>query len=147
MAISTYTDDLGDAICEALIDGKSLREICTPDDMPDRSTVMRWMAADPSFAAKCARAREMQADYMDDLIIETANACTSETAAADRVKISAYQWRASKLAPKRFGDKTTTEVVGPNGGPLQTADVSELSSLPREKREAVRLAIKAALDD
>lgn len=42
---------------------------------------------------------------MDDLILETANASTPETAASDRVKISAYQWRASKLQPKKYGDK------------------------------------------
>jgi hypothetical protein len=63
------------------------------------------MATNESFATKCARAREDQADYMDDLILEVANACTPETAQADRVRISAYQWRASKLKPKKYGDK------------------------------------------
>ncbi len=70
------------------------------------------MGTDEAFAAKCARAREMQADYMDDLILDVAHACTPETANADRVKISAYQWRASKLAPKRYGDKVTNVVEG-----------------------------------
>ena len=51
------------------------------------------------------RAREWQADYMDDLILETANDCTAETAQADRVKIGAYQWRAARLKPKVYGDR------------------------------------------
>ena len=42
---------------------------------------------------------------MDDLILDTANDCTAETAQADKVKISAYQWRASKLKPKVYGDR------------------------------------------
>jgi hypothetical protein len=42
----------------------------------------------------------LQADLMDDLILETANACTPATAQADKVKIAAFQWRASKLMPK-----------------------------------------------
>jgi hypothetical protein len=50
------------------------------------------------------RAREWQADYMDDLILDTANACTPESSSADKVKISAYQWRAAKLKPKFYGD-------------------------------------------
>lgn len=79
--------------------------ICMSDTMPNRSTVLRWLNANEDFAAKCARAREAQADYMDHKILEVADNCTSETAAADRVKISAYQWRASKLAPRKYGDK------------------------------------------
>jgi hypothetical protein len=72
--------------------------------MPNRVTVVRWMQKDPTFESKCARAREWQADYMDDLVLDTANECTSETAQADKVKISAYQWRASKLKPKVYGN-------------------------------------------
>jgi hypothetical protein len=57
---------------------------------------------------------------MDDLIFDTAMACTPETAQADRVKISASQWRASKLAPKVYGDKSEVAVTGASGGPVQS---------------------------
>jgi hypothetical protein len=40
---------------------------------------------------------------MDDLILDTANDCTAETAQADKVKIGAYQWRAGRLKPKVYG--------------------------------------------
>lgn len=100
-----YTDETAELICDLLMDGMSLVKICDREDMPNRSTVMRWMAKDDSFATRCARARTMQADLMDDMILDTAKASTPETAAADRVKISAFQWRASKLEPKRYGDK------------------------------------------
>lgn len=117
---SSYTEELADAILDQMMDGRSLRSICDDDDMPNRRTVIRWMEKDEAFATRCARAREMQADYMDDLILDTANSCTVEDAQAARVKISAYQWRASKLAPKRYGDKVQTEVSGPDGGPIPT---------------------------
>jgi hypothetical protein len=42
---------------------------------------------------------------MDHLIQATADQCTPETANADRVKISAYQWRAAKLMPKVYGER------------------------------------------
>ena len=89
-----------------------MRMICEADNMPHRATVIRWMAENADFATKCARAREFQSDVMDDLILDTANACTSETAQADKVKIAAYQWRASKLAPKKYGDKLELEHSG-----------------------------------
>ena len=72
---------------------------------------MRWMAADPEFATNIARARDEQAELMDDMILETANACTNETFQADRVKISAYQWRAGKLKPKKYGDKSELDLT------------------------------------
>lgn len=102
---SDYTEELADEICNLLIEGQSMVKICEREGMPSRATVLRWMAKDADFATKCARARELQADLMDDKILDTADASTSETAAADRVKISAYQWRASKLAPKKYGDR------------------------------------------
>lgn len=107
-----YTEELAEQICDQLASGMSMVKICEAEGMPNRSTVLRWMAANDTFATRCAHARELQADLMDDMILDTANACTAETAAADRVKISAYQWRASKLLPKKYGDKLDHNVSG-----------------------------------
>jgi hypothetical protein len=107
-----FTEALADDICERLIDGESLRQICADESMPNRSTVLRWMAANESFATKCAHARDLQAELMDDMILECANNCTPESAIADRVRISAYQWRASKLKPKKYGDKLDLDHSG-----------------------------------
>ncbi|MEH6676146.1 hypothetical protein [Phenylobacterium sp.] len=122
---SSYSEDIADEICGLLIEGLSLRKICDRDDMPDRRTVMRWLDAHPDFAAKCARARELQADLMDDLILDTAEKTTSDNAAAARVKIAAYQWRAAKLAPKKYGDASTLRHTGADGGPVQFANMTE----------------------
>lgn len=106
-----YTEEMANRICDSLLDGQSLVKICEPEGMPHRATVMRWMQEDDAFATKCARAREMQADLMDDKILDVADASTPETAASDRVKISAYQWRASKLQPKKYGDKLSQDLT------------------------------------
>ena len=102
---SSYTAELTDRICNELIEGKSLIKICEADDMPHRCTVIRWLGEHPEFATKYARAREAQADVMDDLILDVASKSTAETAQSDRVKIGAYQWRAAKLQPKKYGDR------------------------------------------
>lgn len=108
---SLYSEELAETICLQMIEGKSLRAICQADEMPHISTVLRWLASGEhvTFANKYAHAREAQADVMDSRILDVADACTNETALADRVKIAAYQWRASKLAPKRYGDKLDVE--------------------------------------
>lgn len=120
---SKFSDELADTICNRLMSGESLVKICSDESMPDRVTVIRWMGRDEDFATKCARAREAQADLMDDKIIEVAEACTPDTWKSDKVKISAYQWRASKLAPKKYGDKITQEHTGANGAPLSATIV------------------------
>lgn len=114
-----YSEELVERICIELMDGKSLVKICDAEDMPHRVTVVRWLSEHRDFATKYAHARDTQADLMDDMILDVANASTSETAIADRVRIAAYQWRASKLLPKKYGNKVTTELSGPNGSPIQ----------------------------
>jgi hypothetical protein len=137
---STYTAKVAEQICDRIAEGESLRTICLDDTMPDRRTVHRWLEAYPAFATKYARARELQGDAMDEKILAVADACTPETAAADRVKILAYQWRAAKLAPKKYGDKI--EHTGKDGGPIETKDVSardllagKLNSIASGRRE------------
>jgi hypothetical protein len=103
---STFTQAIADEICERILEGESLRHVCAENAMPNRSTVLRWLDENEDFAAKYARARELQGDYMDDLILEAAAETDSENAPAQRVRIDAYKWRASKLKPKRYGDKT-----------------------------------------
>jgi hypothetical protein len=128
---SIYSDELAELICKRLIEGESLRKICADEGMPDRSTVVRWLA-DPDHAEFCqqyGRAREAQSDLMDDLILDVANSCTAETAAADRVKIGAYQWRASKLAPKKYGDKLE------HAGSIALRHEDAVAILEREERE------------
>jgi hypothetical protein len=113
-----YSDEIVEEICERLACGESMRTICNDEHMPGRATIHRWLNSHKDFETKCARARELQADYMDDLILDVANACTPESSPADRVKLSAYQWRASKLKPKKYGDYHRNEISGPDGGPV-----------------------------
>jgi len=116
---SNYTFELGQAICEQIADGDSLRSICNDENMPNRTTVLRWLEANPEFAAIHARAREAQADVMDDKIMSTADACTPEDANAARVKIDAYKWRAARLAPKRYGEQSKLALTGADGGAIK----------------------------
>jgi hypothetical protein len=116
----SYTDEIADEICERLANGESMRAICREARMPDRQTVDRWALANKDFAAKRARAREAQADNEHDRIAEIEDGVLDGRIdpQAARVVISSKQWRASKLAPKQYGDRVTQEHVGEGGGPV-----------------------------
>jgi hypothetical protein len=122
---SLYSEEMAERICEGLSEGLSLIKICKADGMPHRATIMRWWEKNPEFATKCARARILQADLMDDMILDLIDQVTPESAPADRVKLAALTWRASKLAPKKYGNKLDLTHADPDGGAVTFVTVYE----------------------
>lgn len=100
---SLYTDEIADAICEAIIEGGALYRICEQEGFPSENTVYRWIEEKPEFREKYARARELQQDREADKIVVIADETTDPNKA--RLQIDARKWRASKLAPKKYGDR------------------------------------------
>ncbi len=90
-------------ICRELALGRPLIRICEDDGMPGYSTVIAWRAEDAEFQAMYARAREEQADWHAEEIIEIAD--TEPDPNKARVRIDARKWAASKLKPKTYGDR------------------------------------------
>lgn len=109
---SDYSPELVEEICQQIVEGRSVYQICEADSMPNYRTIWRWLERHPEFASKYARARELQAEYMDHLILKTAEACkTKDDFYAAKVKIGAYQWRAMKLAPKKYGTQHIEQTI------------------------------------
>ncbi len=75
---SLFSQELADAICESLIEGKSLRTICRNEAMPAAGTVCRWLSQDEKFREQYARAREAQADTLADEALEIADDGTND---------------------------------------------------------------------
>jgi hypothetical protein len=94
--------------------------------------VYRWMNEDEEFRNKYTRARETQADLLVGEIIEIADETSNDTihvqgkgdgAGYDipnkewidrsKLRVDARKWAASKLAPKKYGDRI--ELDAPNG--------------------------------
>jgi hypothetical protein len=113
------TDDLVNKIVDGIMDGMSVRQICAAEDMPDNRTVQRWIASNAEFAAKCARARELQADNIFEEMQEVADYGNPDDVQRAKLRVSTMQWRAAKLAPKRYGEKIQAEHTGADGGPMQ----------------------------
>lgn len=136
----SFSPAIADAILMRIADGESLRTICKDEGMPSRQTVLRWLWGESSeaieygFVAKYARAREAQGDAMDDRILDVADHVTSESAAADRVRLAALQWRAAKLRPKVYGEKVAiggAPDLGPVNMNLTNLSEEQLAQLER----------------
>ena len=114
MGFVAYQDKTGimDSIMAELETGRSLVQVCRDTGMPDRETVSRWMRDDPAYAAKYAYARAMQADTLFSEMADVeakVQAGTMDSHAA-RVVLDSMRWRASKLAPKVYGDRLDVQV-------------------------------------
>lgn len=104
---SVYDAGMTEAICEGLISGLELSAVCKPETMPSETEVYRTMAKDTEFASAIARARSLQQEAIADECVKLADSATSETKDVVKLRIWARQWRAGKLNPKKYGDKTT----------------------------------------
>ena len=117
---SKYTQALADSICEHIAGGKSLVSWCKAEEgRPSYTSVMRWLEANESFRENYARARQDQADYLAEEIVQIADDGLNDTytdeegnertnqdvIARSRLRVDARKWYASKLAPKKYGDK------------------------------------------
>lgn len=123
---SEYNLEAVDRICDGMLNGKGLLKICSEPDMPNRSTVYRWLDQNEDFRKRFARAREAQMDYYAEQILAIAfdesgdiiydqegEGTKAKTKAVanhakvqrDRLKVDSLKWTASRLFPKRYGDK------------------------------------------
>lgn len=132
---SDYSPELASRICEQLAGGISLRTVCKADDMPCAATVFNWLRSKPEFVEQYTRAKEESADALVEEMLDISDEASNdwmeihdddnvgyrlngEAINRSRLRVDTRKWIASKLKPKKYGDKSTTELTGPNGKAL-----------------------------
>lgn len=153
-------DKIMDYICDALATssrglGNILKEAEGKlDKVPSYSQIMRWIDEDEALRDRYARAKESQADYMADEMLdiaddgrndwmkrhqsngESVDVINNEVIQRSKIRIDTRKWLASKLKPKKYSEKLQTEHSGPDGGPIKTASTINfipVSSKPKDK--------------
>lgn len=135
---SIYTDKIAEEICFRIASGESLRSVCRDDHMPDKHTVLNWLFSNkhPEFEEKYRLARAMQAEGYAEEICDIADNASNdwmerndpdnpgytlngEYYQRSRLRVDARKWVASKLLPKKYGERTLTELIGNKENPIQ----------------------------
>lgn len=151
---SLFSQELADQICERLADGDSLRTICDEPEFPSRSTVFKWLAENKEFSDQYAHARDAQADAIFDDILEIADDGRNdwierhnddgenigwrengEALRRSQLRIDARKWMASKLRPKKYGEKIAI------GGDKDLDPIQTEEKAPRDLAKAVALVL------
>ena len=117
-----------DVICAAVAECVPLRHIAE-DNKVSFATLATYLSR-PENIEQYARAREAQADKMAEDILQIADDGANDTytddkgnvltdhdvVARSRLRVDARKWLASKMAPKKYGDKV--ELSGNKDAPL-----------------------------
>lgn len=145
--LSKRSTKVEQAILARLAAGESLRAICRDEGMPNRQTVLRWVAADPVLRDQYARARDEGLDAIGEELLEIADDGRNdwvEREAANgkveivpnqdhinrsRLRVDARKWYLSKLAPKKYGDRSAVELTGADGGAVKVESLVDLVRL------------------
>ena len=108
-----------DALAQKIADGMSMTGIAAEVGV-SIGTLLVWVDQDPERSARAREARIMSARIWDERA-EAGIESASDPFELSRAKELAhhYRWRASKIAPREYGDKVSAEVTGADGGPVQ----------------------------
>lgn len=159
-----YSDELAKTICQRLAEGESLRAICRDEIMPAKSTVLAWcLDSKHPFSDQYARARDIQADTLADELLEIADdgtndwveketrngsmiLCDHEHIQRSRLRVDTRKWIASKLKPKRYGEKLS--IAGHDGGPINPTLESKWAETLKDpaKLAAAKLLLESKTD-
>ena len=113
------TPELIERICNGIAEGKSASSMCIEVGI-SKQTLWRWLDEDQELSDQYARAKELCAELYVSQIIAIADESDNDISvdpdtgkeytnhdviARARLRVDARKWYASKLAPKRYGDK------------------------------------------
>jgi hypothetical protein len=113
-----YTQEIGELICEAIsTSNRSLKKITESLGFGVR-TVYKWLDSNEEFRHQYARAKEAQADMLAEEMLEIADDSANDTIDGEygpmenkewvnrsKLRVDTRKWIASKLKPKKYGDK------------------------------------------
>lgn len=130
--------------------------------MPSHGLFLLWARNDNALANQYARAMEARADAVFDEMFEIADngsndwmerrnadgstyeALNAEHVQRSRLRVETRKWALARMNARKYGDKTTTEITGKDGGPVQsetkaTIDISGLDKAQLEALASIRV--------
>ena len=123
--------------------GRAIRSVMKDDNLPDVTTLFKWLGENPNFSQRYAHALRSRADFWADEILTIAYKTNldyyidkegkinivGEAVQRSRVKIDTLKWLMAKVHPSKYGDKVNHEISGVNGGSIkiESIDYSQLS--------------------
>jgi len=156
---SKFTPAIAATIIDQLSKGVPMSIICKSNKMPGITTVWEWQKKDEAFSESIARAREAGFDQIAQDALNIADEVTAkdtietkfgeipnkEWLLRSKLRVETRLKLLAKWDPKRYGDKITQEISGPDGKPIKSETSHRVSEELQEQilqktAEAARIA-------
>jgi hypothetical protein len=131
MQIMAYDQERAERVCTLIeTTTKGVTRICSEHeddpDFPGESLFYKWLNESEDLRERYARAKSGQADLLVDEMLDIADDSDRDTLVDDegkerlnsefvqrsRLRIDTRKWIASKLKPKKYGDRITQDHTG-----------------------------------
>lgn len=114
----SLTPELWDEMRVRIAEGESMYTVCADEHMPARTTTYKAISADSNMRVEYETAMEHQADKRAEQIVElslqakqrAAMGASTEEINAIKLVINSLQWVASRINPKKWGDKQSIDL-------------------------------------
>ena len=118
---SSFTPEIAEVICERIIMGESLRQICQDPKMPARSSIFVWLQQHKEFADQYRWAKQALIEDLAYEILHIADDSTNDwvdrrtedgqtrrvfnpdNIRQAKLRIAARKWHLARLMPKKYG--------------------------------------------
>ena len=121
-------------VMDLMEQGRSMRKSCEILGYAP-SNFIRWVDAAPDLQEQYARARErlldLQAEELEEIGERAAQAVLPVEVAGLRLLSDNRKWLLSKLAPKKYGDRTT--LAGDAENPLAVTLLDQIAANPKSR--------------
>lgn len=144
------TEDLFMTVCDRLIEGEPLVLICADQTMPSRPQIMRYLHKNEKAKELYHSAKEMQAETLEEelrlIAFDDSNDSSIDPKTGRRVSHSDVLSRAKletdvilkimgSIAPRRYGNKSTTEI---SGNPDRPVTLEVVTGVPRSADSLIK---------
>lgn len=124
-----------DWVVEQILAEKTITAICAEVGVATAS-YFRWLDAEPGRLERINVVRRQVAQLWEEraeTVVREAKTAFELQKARDLAHH--YRWRASKIAPRQYGDKVQQEITGAGGAPLVDVGAGVLEALARKHRD------------
>ena len=120
-----------EAVCERLSNGMTMTALAEEIGVTV-GKLSQWIASDEEHSARAREARIHAARIWDEKALSVVEQALDPFELARAKELAHhYRWRASKTAPKEYGDKVTQEHTGANGGAITQSIMVSFVSAPK----------------
>jgi hypothetical protein len=140
-----YDVEVGDFICECLVQGMSLRRIVDIEGVPSVGVILDWVWREESFGKRYRAARKVQAEHealaLQDLADEKPWTYVDQGGQEhidpawvswQKLRIDARRWNAAKLLPAVYGDNMRIDGKIDHAHSVDPLDAQRIQDLKRQ---------------